>query len=254
MHPHPTTPRRARALAAMVAAGIAVGTLTLPTPAEAATATTESPVIADAAASALAALERSNDSPGDLGEFRAQRERAAWKIATDLGISPVALLAEWEATDESKQIALLAALTQLGVPYRSMASEEGVGFDCSGLTSWAFREAGVELPRVSSDQIRSADEVELDEAEPGDLAYYPGHVSIYIGQGLMVHSPNSGNRVEVRELASRTNRFGDAFTEELVVDENPLDDDDDPLVDAPGTGVSEADLYRLWYDYRLLTR
>jgi hypothetical protein len=105
-----------------------------------------------------------------------------------------------------------------------MASKEDVGFDCSGLTSWAFRAAGVELPRISRDQIRAADEVDADMAEPGDLTYYPGHVSIYIGQGLMVHSPNSGNRVEVRPLPDRTNVFADAFTQEMVVGEQSIGD------------------------------
>lgn len=222
MHPTRTTHRRA--LAAVVAAGITVGTLILPTTVEATTARTESPVVADAAESALAALERWNRSsnPADLAAFRTEFELAATTIANDVGVSPRALLDEWTASDEPKQVAMLAALTQLGVPYRSMTSKEDVGFDCSGLTTWAFREAGVELPRISGDQIRSADAVDLEAAQPGDLAYYPGHVSIYIGQGLMVHSPNSGNRVEVRTLASRTSRFGDAFTDEMVFDEDPL--------------------------------
>jgi cell wall-associated NlpC family hydrolase len=247
MYPHHTT--RRRAVIAVIAAGITVGAFTVPSAAEAATAATESPVVADSAAAALAALERWHETshPVDFVAFRADRERAATTIAADLGVSPAALLTEWEAADEGKQVAMLAALTQLGVPYRSMASKEGVGFDCSGLTTWAFRQAGVELPRISRDQIRSADEVELATAEPGDLTYYPGHVSIYIGQGLVVHSPNSGNRVEVRALASRTSAFGDAFTDELVVDETPLSASTTTIVpDALGATATPR---RLWNRY-----
>jgi cell wall-associated NlpC family hydrolase len=247
MHPHHTT--RRRALTAVIAAGITIGTLSLPGTVDAATAATESPVVADSASAALAALERWHETshPADFVAFRADRERAATTIAAELGVSPDALLAEWEAADEGKQVAMLSALTQLGVPYRSMASKEGVGFDCSGLTTWAFRQAGVELPRISRDQIRSADEVELATAEPGDLTYYPGHVSIYIGQGLVVHSPNSGNRVEVRALARRTNAFGDAFTDELVVDENPLGDS--TTTSLPDAVDPTAAPRRLWHRY-----
>ena len=73
------------------------------------------------------------------------------------------------------------------------------------------REAGIELPRSSGDQIREADEIGGFEAEPGDLVYYPGHISMYVGAGLMVHSPYSGSEVEVRQIFDRSVRFGDVF-------------------------------------------
>ena len=247
---HRTTRRRARALAALAAAGIVVGAFAAPATVEA-RINTESAVVAASAMQALDALGRwhTTSQPSDYVAFRDAREQAATVIAADLGVAPDALLLEWEASDEAKQVAMLAALTQLGVPYRSRSSKEGVGFDCSGLTSWAFREAGVELPRVSRDQIRSADEVDLATVEPGDLAYYPGHVSIYIGQGLMVHSPNSGNRVEVTPLSSRTSAFGDAFTDELVVDETPLGEATATTTASAESIDAEAEARRLWGRY-----
>ena len=245
-----TTRRRARALVALAAAGAVVGVFVAPSTVEA-RINTESAVVAASAVQALDALERwhTTSQPSDYNAFRDARQQAATVIAADLGVAPEALLVEWETSDEAKQVAMLAALTQLGVPYRSQASNEGVGFDCSGLTSWAFREAGVELPRISSDQIRSAAEVDLATVEPGDLAYYPGHVSIYIGQGLMVHSPNSGNRVEVTPLSSRTSAFGDAFTDDLVVDETPLGDAAAATTTPPESIDAEAEARRLWGRY-----
>jgi cell wall-associated NlpC family hydrolase len=224
-----------------LAAIATVGTMIVPATAEAGPQT-ESAVVADSATQALTALERWHRTrqPADYSEFRANRTLAATVIATDLGVSADALLDEWEQSDERKQVAMFSAFTQLGVPYRSMASKPGVGFDCSGLTTWAFAQAGLQLPRISGDQIRASDQLDLAQAQPGDLTYYPGHVSIYIGQGLMVHSPNSGHRVEVRPLPDRSNRFGDAFTDELVAASGLSTQDTHEVVDASG---------RLWYRY-----
>ncbi len=102
-------------------------------------------------------------------------------------------------------------MSQLGVPYRSRMSKEGRGFDCSGLVLFAYAQAGIELPRSSRDQIRAADRGRRSPTlEPGDLVYYPGHISLYLGVDLMVHSPQPGQDVEVRQMFDRSLRFGDA--------------------------------------------
>jgi hypothetical protein len=184
-----------------------------PTPVSA-TVRTDSAAVADEAGRALDALQRWNESnrPVHYVRFLRAREHAAGLLAADLGISADPLLDEWVAADELKQIAMLSALTQLGVPYRSIHSEAGVGFDCSGLMIWAFAQAGIELPRISGDQISAAERIDADEAEPGDLAYYPGHISMYVGEGMMVHSPYTGSTVEVTEVPSRSSRWGDSMT------------------------------------------
>ena len=66
------------------------------------------------------------------------------------------MVGAWAAADHRHQVAVLAALVQLGAPYRSYSSHPSVGFDCSGLTSWAWRRAGVTIPRSSGDQIAAA--------------------------------------------------------------------------------------------------
>lgn len=97
-------------------------------------------------------------------------------------------------------IAIRAALSQLGVPYRFATAEPGVSFDCSGLTAWAWGQAGVSLPRVSRSQFAVLPHVPASEAQPGDLIFYYtpiGHVGLYLGSGQMVHAPQTGTTVSI---------------------------------------------------------
>jgi cell wall-associated NlpC family hydrolase len=96
--------------------------------------------------------------------------------------------------------AINAAMSQLGVPYHYATSEPGVGFDCSGLTHYAWGQAGVYLPRNSAAQAAATPHVPPAEAQPGDLIFYYSpisHVGIYLGGGQLVHAPNTGRTVSV---------------------------------------------------------
>lgn len=102
-------------------------------------------------------------------------------------------------------VALRAAITQLGKPYRWGAEGPG-SYDCSGLTSWAFSEAGVTLPRSSSQQARVGQAVSRDDLRPGDLVYFNSpvsHIGIYAGDGVMINSPQTGDVVKYSDLAGR---------------------------------------------------
>lgn len=175
-----------------------------------AAAKTADGAVAAEAGRALQAFEAWDDdrNPADYVRFVHSRDRTASMTATELGVDPAGLARAWADVPADKQQALLAAMSQLGVPYRSIASEPGVGFDCSGLTIWAFAQADVEIPRVSGDQIRASDPVELDDAEPGDLVHYPGHIGIYLGLETFVHSPEPGSTVEARHVPERSLNFG----------------------------------------------
>ena len=97
-------------------------------------------------------------------------------------------------------LAVQAALAQQGTPYRFATSTPGVGFDCSGLTAYAWGQAGVGLPHQSSAQYASTPHVPIDQAQPGDLLFFYSpisHVSIYLGNGMQVHAPNTGTTVSV---------------------------------------------------------
>jgi cell wall-associated NlpC family hydrolase len=104
-------------------------------------------------------------------------------------------------------------MTQVGVPYRHNTSKEGVGFDCSGLTTFAWARAGVSLVRQSGQQISNAEPLDRSTAKAGDLVQYPGHVMMYLGVGdAVIHSVMSGRTVELDTISERQAsrvRFGD---------------------------------------------
>ena len=95
-------------------------------------------------------------------------------------------------------IAVAAAKSQIGVRYIKYMSREGVGFDCSGLTGWAWEQAGVSIPHQSRQQFNTTAHVPIAYIEPGDLIYFYSpitHVGIYIGGGMMVDAPGPGRFV-----------------------------------------------------------
>jgi len=97
------------------------------------------------------------------------------------------------------------ALTQLGVPYVWGGTRPGVGLDCSGLTQWAYREAGLDLPRLAQEQDIGA-AVDRGSLRPGDLAVWDGHVAMVVGNGLMVEA---GDPVQLSPI--RTTNLNQGF-------------------------------------------
>jgi len=183
-------------------------------------ATVVIPDIDPLALSANRALEQLRDdlvryegTPGTSISFIRLRRATAELVADRLALDPKELEAAWSDSDISHQTALLAALTQVGVPYKRFAMKPGVGFDCSGLTSFAWGQAGFNLPHNSTRQIRAADPRTQETAQAGDLLRYPGHVMMWLGVGeAVIHSPQPRQFVEVKNLSTRSmNRstFGD---------------------------------------------
>jgi cell wall-associated NlpC family hydrolase len=138
----------------------------------------------------------------------ATRLALAQAVAPAAGVPAEELDATWRAASEQRVIAVYAALSQVGVPYRRNATSPGEALDCSGLTAYAWGEAGVGLAHQSGTQIRSSAPRSLADAQPGDLVWYPGHVMLYLGAGnAIVHAPYTGKRVEVKQ-ASHITRMG----------------------------------------------
>ena len=103
--------------------------------------------------------------------------------------------------DTPASVAVAVARAQLGKPYRWGGSGPHA-FDCSGLTSFAWAQAGVDLPRTSRDQYRATTRISRDQLRPGDLVFYHSpisHVAMYIGNGRVVEAPNSSHPVRIRE-------------------------------------------------------
>src|SRR6185503_15257568 len=95
--------------------------------------------------------------------------------------------------------AVRAALSQVGKGYRFAAAGPDY-YDCSGLTMWAWAQAGVSLPHYSKAQYDSLQHVPLDALQPGDLIFFyasVSHVGIYIGGGQMVDAANPALGVRV---------------------------------------------------------
>jgi cell wall-associated NlpC family hydrolase len=170
-----------------------------------------SPGVVLAAAGALAAFDTfaTTGTPGDFVSYVAARDAAADQVAVEMRLDTVAMRSAWSEADLAHQEAVLAALTQLGVPYRAYHADPGEGFDCSGLTSWAWARAGVEIAHQSGSQISAARPVDEADAVAGDIVQYPGHVMLYLGTDrAIVHAANTRNDVEL-SFVPRSVRFGD---------------------------------------------
>ncbi len=98
--------------------------------------------------------------------------------------------------------ALAAAKGKLGSAYVWGATGPST-FDCSGLMVWAYKQAGKSLPRSSRQQSTFGAPVQRSQLQPGDLVFYyspVSHVGMYVGNGMMVHAPQSGDVVKVSPL------------------------------------------------------
>jgi cell wall-associated NlpC family hydrolase len=141
-------------------------------------------------------------------EAEQARAEAARRAAWAGYMSGVGTVQAWLQAGPVARAAVRWALAQLGDPYRWGTSGPDV-FDCSGLTSAAYRAAGVGIPRVSRAQWGAGPHVAVANLLPGDLVFYADnpadpatihHVGLYIGNGLMVHAPHTGDVVRVASI------------------------------------------------------
>ena len=174
-------------------------------------------------------------APGDplaIANMSLQASAAAAKTTMDLGRkflgslgiidepNPAAAIAPGGRVrgQQAVEYVIQRAGSQMGVPYSwgggsltgpstGVGSGEGtVGFDCSGLTRYAFAGVGVQLPRFSGDQFNAGRKVSPAEAKRGDLLFWgPGgsqHVAIYLGGGKMLEASGSAGKVTVSPVRS----------------------------------------------------
>jgi cell wall-associated NlpC family hydrolase len=115
------------------------------------------------------------------------------------------------------------ALSMLGQPYRYGGAEPG-GFDCSGLVSYAARNAGFSVPRTAQEQQHAGFAVARRALQPGDLVFLhlagkDLHVGVAIDPVHFVHAPSSGGRVRIDSLEAR--RYAGAFLSARRLAESP---------------------------------
>lgn len=93
------------------------------------------------------------------------------------------------------------ALQQQGKPYQYGAAGPN-SFDCSGLTTYAYKQNGVTIPRTSYQQAATGAHTDTSHLQPGDIVLYSGngHAALYIGNGKIVHAPQEGQNVQTAPL------------------------------------------------------
>jgi cell wall-associated NlpC family hydrolase len=131
--------------------------------------------------------------------------------------------------------AVAFALTQVGVPYswggggprgpttgtcdgyrgsiQPCPATRTVGYDCSGLTLFAYAQVGVTLDHYAAFQWLEGKRIDVNALAPGDLVFFhpkadgPGHVGLYVGNGSFVHAPHTGDVVKVSPLSAYASSY-----------------------------------------------
>jgi cell wall-associated NlpC family hydrolase len=112
--------------------------------------------------------------------------------------------------DGSKASQVIAiALQYLGTPYVWGGASPSEGFDCSGLTSYAYAQIGISLPHHAASQYNLGVPVSYDELQPADLVFFSGlgHMGMYIGGGQFVHAPHTGDVVRIANMSDRMGSY-----------------------------------------------
>ncbi|MDQ3457633.1 MAG: C40 family peptidase [Actinomycetota bacterium] len=147
------------------------------------------------AALALAASHGQAGDPAARGSERASRGNER-QDSEDVPPAPVS------APTQAAQIAVDTAYAQLGDPY-VWAADGPDSFDCSGLTMYSYAAAGISLPHSSRMQSSMGLNVSRSQLQPGDLVFYyspVSHVAIYVGNGQVIHAPNTGGVVQLADV------------------------------------------------------
>lgn len=131
-------------------------------------------------------------------ERRAQAEIARWRSSRSVSSGW-----DWGDPARSPRSGVVdIAKRYLGRPYR-WAADGPDSFDCSGFTMFVYAQVGVSLPHSSRAQIQAGERVSRDNLQPGDLVFFGRpihHVGIYVGGGMMIHSPRTGDVVKIAPL------------------------------------------------------
>ncbi|MFE0790410.1 C40 family peptidase [Streptomyces mutabilis] len=136
------------------------------------------------------------------------------------------------ATTDQAATAIGAAKKMIGTPYswgggnasgpstgtccspNGRSGSSTTGFDCSGLTLYAYAQAGIDLPRTAAGQYAASKPVKPGQVKPGDLVFYGSsatsihHVGIYVGNGWMIDAPRPGTQVRYSPLDTMPDLFG----------------------------------------------
>lgn len=146
------------------------------------------------------------DSPFDLVEQLAAQRKA---------IKEAEALNDDGSVSGKRELVIKYASEKLGMPYvwGGESDREG-GYDCSGLLWYAFKRAGIDMPRVSQAQAVRGKRVDVTQLQPGDMvawAHHGGaadHIALYLGDGWILEAPHTGLKVRKRKLRANEGAWG----------------------------------------------
>jgi cell wall-associated NlpC family hydrolase len=135
-------------------------------------------------------------------QYLAARKVVSDAVAMKMNIDAIALDEAWSRAPRAHQIAVLAAITQLDVPYLEGKEYPYVFMDCSGLMWYAWRSAGVDLPRQSVSQMDRHMRVDRKDAIVGNIVGEGTHIHMYLGVGnAMIHAPFNRKTVRLKMMS-----------------------------------------------------
>ena len=157
------------------------------------------PLSVDATAALTLIMREDNvDDP----VYRAARKLVSNEVARRMGLDAVLLDRKWNKAPRDHQIAGLAAISQIGVRYVEGKEDPYVYMDCSGLQWYAWRTAGLDMPRQAVSQQDTHMRIERKDALLGDIVGEGTHVHMYLGLGnAMIHAPFNGRRVKFKMMS-----------------------------------------------------
>ncbi|MGD0242265.1 MAG: NlpC/P60 family protein [Streptosporangiaceae bacterium] len=161
---------------------------------------------ADQQAAAVRAIETQMDAKkkvieGKIDKVNSAAMAQAMQVFRQTGSYPDITIPTENTVDGQ---ALQEALTRRGDPYVWAAAGPSQ-FDCSGLVVWAFAQEGISLPHYTGDLWNSGMHIARADLEPGDLVFFGAdisHVGFYVGDGMMLDAPDTGDVVRIQPLFS----------------------------------------------------
>ena len=143
---------------------------------------------------------------GEARELLGNAQSTAPPPAPDATLDAVTAGAELDAAPQAKK-ALAIAKEYLGTPYQWGGATPETNFDCSGLMQWSYKQVGIDIPRVTYDQVNVGEKIpKIDDLEAGDLIFFQDssgdmhHVGMYIGEHKFIHAPHTGDVVKISNL------------------------------------------------------
>ncbi len=134
----------------------------------------------------------------------------------ELALRPVAVPVSLRTSSPATIGAYAVSIAEryLGVRYVWGGGDPGSGFDCSGFVRYVYAQLGISLPHYAASQYAITMHVDPSQLQPGDLVFFephadgPGHVGMYVGDGVFIEAPHTGAVVRFTQLSTEASLIG----------------------------------------------